>query len=397
MNSSTKILIVDDNVIYRKMLVRAIKDMNGVELITPAPNGRTALARLQNNKIDLVLLDMQMPEMDGLETLQLISEKHPDVGVIMISGEFESDAQVVIKALQMGAIDFLPKIPSDPGDDLIKTLKSQLSSLMHQCQGRKSLRYAKQLAGGNRPCSSRSLSQITGNGKERLDAEVEKSPEALFSKTPFVPQRRVRPSRIDVVVVGVSTGGPNALNKIIPELPEDLGVPVLIVQHMPAFLTHSLAQSMDIKSVLRVKEAVDGEMLLPNTVYVAAGGKHLIVQNMIPNEETPLQRVIRLTENPPENSVRPSADVLFRSVAETFDGHILAVIMTGMGNDGMKGVQAMKEKGCYCLTQAEETCVVYGMPRSVDEAGLSDEQVALEDLAPRIIELVKGASKRRSR
>jgi two-component system chemotaxis response regulator CheB len=391
---TTKILIVDDNVIYRKMLTRTIGDMEGVELIAPAPNGRTALTRLQHKEVDLILLDMQMPGMDGLETLKRIRERHPDVGVIMISGEYESDAEVVIRALQMGAIDFLPKISSDAEGGNLKVLRSHLNSLMHQFQGRKNLKLAKKIASVNR--SNKTVPpQIEKPSEERsggIADRVEKSPGMT---SPLVSPRTVLPSRVDVIVIGVSTGGPNALNETIPKLPGDIGIPILIVLHMPAFLTPSLAHSLDIKSALRVKEAREGEPLMPNTVYVAPGGMHLLIKNQFTQEDESFQRLMRLSDDPPENSVRPSADVLFRSAAEAFDGHILAVIMTGMGYDGMKGVRAMKKRGCYCITQAEETCVVYGMPRAVDEAGLSDERVPLNELASRIVDLVKGSPKRR--
>ncbi|HLO65401.1 MAG TPA: CheB methylesterase domain-containing protein, partial [Holophaga sp.] len=193
------------------------------------------------------------------------------------------------------------------------------------------------------------------------------------------------PSRFDVVAIGVSTGGPNALAEVIPHLPADLGVPVLVVQHMPPFFTASLAEHLAKASRLAVSEAIEGEPVLPNHVYIAPGGKHMTVRRM-GGAEGPA--IVGLNENPPENSCRPSVDVLFRSVAAQYEGNILGVVMTGMGSDGCEGVRAMKRRGCHVLTQSEDTCVVYGMPLAVDEAGLSDEQVPLPRLASRIAYLV---------
>jgi two-component system chemotaxis response regulator CheB len=195
--------------------------------------------------------------------------------------------------------------------------------------------------------------------------------------------------RIEVVVIGVSTGGPNALAKVIPNLPANFNIPVLIVQHMPEFLTQHLAVNLDQKSILKVKEAVNGEELKPGNVYLAPGGKHMVVMQSKKSDKSQPQKVILLNNDPPENSCRPSVDVLLMSIAASYNGNVLVVIMTGMGSDGMKGIKALKEKGGYCLSQTKDTCAVYGMPRSVDEAGLSDEKIPLENMAERIIALTQ--------
>jgi len=373
----TKILIVDDNLSYRKFLTHLIEGMEGVRLVPSASNGRSALTRLQNNKVDIVLLDMQMPEMDGLETLQRIHEVHPEVGVIMISGEYASDADAVVRALEMGALDFLPKATVEPGETSVQFLHRHLRALMHQFQGRRNLNLARQMTARN---VSSSNSHRPAEGEKRQKA-AEPNPASFLRSSP-------RPGRIDLVVMGASTGGPNALNEVIPRLPGTLGVPVLVVQHMPAFLTSSLAKSLNAKSALCVREAEEGEPIEAGTVCIAQGGKHLLVERPPGKRDNGIRGVVRLNESPPENSVRPSVDVLFRSAADAFGGHVLAVIMTGMGSDGLKGVQELKRTGCYCLSQTEATCVVYGMPRAVDEASLSDERVALTDLADRITQLV---------
>jgi two-component system chemotaxis response regulator CheB len=385
------ILIVDDNLSYRKFLARVVQDIEGVELVPPAATGSIALKRMGLSPVDLVLLDLQMPEMSGLETLERIRKGYPEVGVIMISGAFASDADVVIRALEQGAIDFIPKSPpADPGSSVI-ALRKHLVTLFHQFQGRRNLNLAKRISSGG----TRTAFQVASPCVRVPVAETGRAgrrPEGPGALTPC--PGRVHTARLDLVVIGASTGGPNALSEVIPRLPADLGVPVLVVQHMPSFLTYPLARNLNDKSRLEVREAVEGDPLMAGTVYMAPGGRHLLVKTRAGGPSAGV-RYLALGDGPPENSVRPSVDVLFRSVAGAFDGNVLAVIMTGMGNDGCKGVQALKAGGGYCVTQTAETCVVYGMPRAVDEAGLSDESVNLDTLAERIELLVKGSSARR--
>jgi two-component system chemotaxis response regulator CheB len=198
---------------------------------------------------------------------------------------------------------------------------------------------------------------------------------------PVAPKISRRAGRVGLVAIGVSTGGPQALADVIPRLPATLHVPVLIVQHMPPVFTASLARSLDRQSRLRVHEAVEGEAILPSKVYLAPGGLHMGMRRAGEGGEG---WVIGLKDGPPVNSCKPAVDVLFQSIAEEIGGRALAVIMTGMGQDGLQGVEMIKRAGGICLTQTRETCVVYGMPQAVDQAGLSDESVPLSELAERI-------------
>jgi two-component system chemotaxis response regulator CheB len=199
-----------------------------------------------------------------------------------------------------------------------------------------------------------------------------------------------RPTRFQVVAIAVSTGGPKALQEVIPRLPADLGVPVLLVQHMPPEFTKALAETLDRCSAGQVVEATAGQWVEPGRVYLAPGGKHMVVRRA--GEGTPprASAVIGLNSSAPVNSCRPAADVLYRSLGPVYGGRVLAVVMTGMGCDGLAGVRTIKQSGGYCLTQSAGSCVVYGMPRAVDEAGLSDESAPLGRLAERITALVKG-------
>jgi len=191
------------------------------------------------------------------------------------------------------------------------------------------------------------------------------------------------PRRIDILAIGVSTGGPNALAKFIPLLPDNLNIPIVLVQHMPPMFTKSLADHLNSKSKLAVVEASDREILESNKVYIAPGGKHMILEkenNMV---------YLKMDDSPPVNSCKPSVDKLFESIPRIYKGNILSVIMTGMGADGLNGVKTLKRAGCYSITQTADSCVVYGMPRVVVEAGVSDEAVNLDDLARRVTEIIK--------
>jgi two-component system chemotaxis response regulator CheB len=336
----------------------------------------------------MVLLDIEMPFMDGVEVLEKIRESYPDIGVVMVSAFHYDGTDKVIKALEMGALDFVSKVGmDDDGSDTILGIRRRLTMLMGLFRARRNARFAKQLSGEG---ISRS-NAVTGRGTAKprsLDPELGK---ATGRQSEPAPRRPVTaPQKIELIAIGVSTGGPNALTKVIPMLPNDLGTPILLVQHMPAILTASLADSLNKKSAIRVQEAIDGEEIVPNIVYLAPGGRHMTVTRKKSSSNTTLSKRIRLNDGPPVNSCRPSVDVLFRSILDSYDGTVLAVIMTGMGSDGAEGVRALKGKNCYCLAQSEDSCVIYGMPRAIDEAGLSDESVALDYMAERIVQLVKG-------
>lgn len=352
--ASIKVMIVDDTVTYRTILTSVLKDIPDVTVSETASNGKIALSKLSNHQIDLVLLDIEMPEMDGLETLKAIRQDYPDTGVVMVSGMNRHSADITIKALEAGALDFIPKPDHNSIASNMEALRQHLIPIFKSFSTKHSLR--------------------------RQD---NRSP---LQALPATPRKHVFSGQIDIIVIGISTGGPNALMELVPALPGDLGVPVLIVQHMPPVFTASLASSLDKKSQLNVKEAEAGDIVSPNTVYIAPGGKHMVV--LKENRQGGVR--IGLNDDPPEISCRPSVNVLFRSVAAAYGKNILAIVMTGMGSDGALGVKALKrENACYCITQSADSCVVYGMPKVVDDMGLSDEQVPLATLAERISTLVK--------
>jgi two-component system chemotaxis response regulator CheB len=372
-HAKLKVLIVDDTVVYRRILADVVESFEDTQLVGTAPHGRLALAKLETEAADLVLLDVEMPEMSGLETLRHIRKLYPETEVIMISGTNSAAAAYTMEALAQGALEFVRKPEGADAEASRTELKELLRPLLRHVRTRKNLRGHP----GPAPAESR--------------GPAPRPPAPAPAPAPAAHPHRAhpRPTRFDVIGIGVSTGGPNALAEVIPLLPADLRVPVLLVQHMPPMFTASLAEHLAKRSKVRVAEAQEGEPVLPGHVYVAPGGKHMVLRRAAEGARTPF--IIGLNENPPENSCRPSVDVLFRSMAAQFEGNMLAVIMTGMGSDGCEGVKAMKRKGCHCLTQTEDTCVVYGMPMAVDEAGLSDERVPLPRLAARIAHLVQSS------
>lgn len=349
---SIKALIVDDTVTYRKILSDILSGMPDIELAGTAPNGVIALKKISFQPVDIVFLDLFMPEMDGIETLKNIRKDHPKTKVVMVSSGNPADIKDTISALALGAIDFIQKPGQSNQQANVDFLKKEISRVLHLFPFKKDIKV------------------LPGTPFQPI------KPAVPFPKT-------LKPAHVDILVVGVSTGGPEALHKFIPFLPESLSVPVLLVQHMPPFFTLSLAESLARKSKVKVVEAKEGEIIVKGTVYIAPGGRHMTVMT----REN--KNVIALNDGPPENSCRPSVDVLFRSVASVYaQGTVLSLIMTGMGADGLNGVRALKRKNCYSITQSESTCVVYGMPRAVDEAGLSDLSVPLPELAEQVSKLI---------
>jgi two-component system chemotaxis response regulator CheB len=296
---------------------------------------------------------------------------------LLALGELDAaGAHTAVKALQLGVLEVVGR-PPEKGDYAgLLQFRSALGGLLMGLQLKQAtLRARRILAAG----------QDASQGPACPTAEEAQAGAAPRAGTP--------PAVIKVVAIGISTGGPNALRRLIPRLPPDLEAPVLVVQHMPPNFTRALAESLDRESQVSVREAKDGDVPLPGEVFIAPGGQHMVAR---------LERVgsgerisLGLNSSPPVNSCRPSVDVLFKSLAPVYGGQVLMAVMTGMGNDGLAGVAELKALGGYCLTQSEESCVVYGMPRAVDEAGLSDEKVPLDRLAERLRQLLACGGEKR--
>jgi two-component system, chemotaxis family, protein-glutamate methylesterase/glutaminase len=345
MSDVTRVLVVDDSAYVRKVVSQMLSRSPDVQVVGIARDGNEALSMVEELRPDVVTCDLVMPELDGVAFVREQMSRRP-LPIVIVSVANES-GELVLSALDAGAVDFIQKPTALATDRLLEI------------------------------------------GQELIDKVT--SAAVAHARPPLIDgpaisraELRVRPrGTCDVVVIGISTGGPQALKLLVPRFPETLSVPVAIVLHMPVGYTQLYAEKLDEASAVRVKEAGDGDAFEPGTVYIAPAGRHLTL------ERTEQGRVLtRLDVRPLDTLYRPSVDVMFQSAANVYGSRVLGVVMTGMGADGREGSAWIKAKGGTIFTEAEETCVVYGMPRCVVEAGLSDATFALNGMADAILEHV---------
>lgn len=371
-----KVLIVDDSIFMRKALETLLSGEPDIEIVGMAKNGLEAIEMAEQFKPDIITMDIEMPTMDGITALERIMKSNP-TPVIMVSSLTKEGADATLKALDLGAVDFMTKdSQSFGGTDIEKGLKDKIRKFAKN----KSL--VKLL-------TTSSTSNFNSNQSFRIPG-AHSHPTSV--STPFAHSSNVDGSKRvvinktgikRVVALGTSTGGPQSLQKVIPLLPADLGVPVVVTQHMPPNFTQSLATRLNTLSKVEVVEAQGKEKLEPNVVYIAKGGYHLKFQKVGASVYTELS-----TE--PSNVFNiPGVDVMVDSIAEIYGKECLGVIMTGMGSDGCKGLKNLKNMGGTIIAQNEPSCIVYGMPRAVVDAGIADEIVPLEEIAARITYHVK--------
>jgi len=387
-NDLMKILVVDDTVVYRQLLSKIVSDFENAEVIGTAPNGKIALSKIELKQPDLVLLDVFMPVMDGLKTLDQIKKQHPHIDVVMLSGMDKELVHVTMKALEAGALDFVPKPQGVSVEANMAELRAAISRLILMARTRKYSRQARALSRADKrhqPVSPKQPPLLMPYAEKKPRPRFQGPARKQEKTVPYTETRSYRkPGRIDVVVIGVSTGGPNALQEIVPQLDGDFPVPILVVQHMPPMFTDSLAARLNSTSSIRVVEGKDGQRVEKGVMYITPGGRHMIIK-----KDRDGNKVIRLTDSPPVNSCRPSVDVLFQSVAAVYGGNVLSVILTGMGNDGVSGVKAICRKGGYSIVQDEKSSVIWGMPGAVAEADEANEIVPLGRMASRIMGIAK--------
>lgn len=373
-----RVLVVDDTIVYRKAVSDIIAEIPGVELAGVAHNGKIALAKIKTLNPDVLTLDIEMPQMNGIEVLEELQKSYPNVGAIMLSTLTADGSAMTLRALELGAFDFILKPQSKNQTQGKKEIRESLEPILKafaRSRHGSTLLRKKPIPGKAPPPPSRGLRV------DRKPAGQRVKPLRPLGKS-AVPVKR---QKSEIVTIGISTGGPNALNQMLPLLPGDLGVPILIVQHMPPVFTKSLAASLDKKCGLTVKEAVNGENIIPNTVYIAPGGKQM---KLVAGADGQNRR-IKITDDPPENSCKPSVDYLFRSVGDYYVGRTTAVIMTGMGSDGTKGLKVLKNKAAHTIGQDENSCVVYGMPKAPADLGYLDLVVPLNRIAEEIVKSVR--------
>ncbi len=338
-------LIVDDSVVIRRLVSHALSEDPDIEVVGSASDGVLALARIEQLKPHVVTLDIEMPRMNGLETLREIHKRYPQIVVIMFSTLTERGAAVTMEALSIGAQDYVTKA-------------SNCGSL------------------------DKSLENLRGELIPKIK-QFFSMPKALAAALPVPPRKLAARPRLhpQIVVIGVSTGGPTALGSILPQFPANFPLPILIVQHMPPTFTRLLAERLQAQCKLRVVEAAEGMNLEPGRALIAPGNFHMRVRR---NGAMPS---VTLDQGAPENSCRPAVDVLFRSAAEAYKGAVVGVVLTGMGKDGLAGSEALKEHGAYIIAQDEASSVVWGMPGFVAKAGLADATLGLDYVVPEVLRL----------
>ncbi len=375
MKKKLKVLVVDDTIVYRKAVSDIIEELPEVELVGVAHNGKIALAKIKSLKPDLITLDIEMPVMNGIELLSELQRLNLKVGAIMLSTLTADGSEMTMKALELGAFDFVLKPQSSASlaegkNEIRRLIRPMITAFMRSLTAPSLLGRKTPVA---RPLRSLTNKTAPATGSDRYQTRAT-TPRAARHK-----------GKSEIITIGISTGGPNALSLMLPKLPGNIGVPIVIVQHMPPVFTKSLATSLDKKCSLTVKEAEDREPLKKNVVYIAPGGKQMKLVASTDGQN----RLIKLTNDPPENSCKPSADYLFRSVADYYVGRTTAVIMTGMGSDGTKGLHVLKMKGSHIIAQDESTCVVYGMPKAPVESGIVDVVAPLNRIAEEITKSLK--------
>jgi two-component system chemotaxis response regulator CheB len=359
------VLVVDDSVVVRRLIVDALSGAPDIQVAGTAANGLLAQAKIDQLKPDVITMDIEMPQMDGITAVKELRKRHRHLPVIMFSTLSDAGASATLEALAAGATDYVTK-PSNIGSmaESIAAVREQLVPKIRNLTRRS--RTAVRSVGPVRPPSA------------GVPSRVPAAP-----ARPSVPRRPGPRGRVDVLAIGSSTGGPDALAQVLTALPTDLAVPLVVTQHMPPVFTRMFAERLNRSTPLRVVEAADGMELTAATVYIAPGDRHLVLNRR------GTVTVTQLSGAPPENSCRPAVDVMFRSVASLYGAAVCAAVLTGMGQDGRGGARALRDAGADVLAQDEATSVVWGMPGAVVAAGLATEVLPLDKIAPALVARVK--------
>lgn len=387
-----KILLAENSVVSRMALLEIINSTDYGMVERTASNGSLALEWLAQSEINVVLIDVMIIQNEGFEIIKSIKSKYPHIEIILMSNELPESASITLDALKAGAMDFIQKPTEKEWTNSKDVLKSQLQALFTQILLNK---YADPFEDN---LSKRYISNEIIADKQKVNPQTNsikndvsetgfhRSADHSNSTMDNGSHGHVHIGSIDLILIASSTGGPVALEKLFSSFPTEIRKPILIVQHMPPDFTKLLAQKLEEKYHLNFNEAMDNEIVKADKILIAPGGKHMVIETRDDRE-----KIVKLINTGYVNGVKPSADVLFQSVANTYKGkNILVVVLTGMGNDGTQGIRTLKNScNCYCLTQSESTCVVYGMPKCVVQEGLSDEVIDLEKISSRIRQIIQ--------
>jgi len=388
------VMICDDSALMRNLIGRIVEETTGMSVCGKAENGLDLIEKLKISKPDVILLDIEMPVMTGLQFLRKRNELHLDVPVIILSSVATEGAAVTIECLELGASDFITK----PGGSVtlkIGDVTNEIIEYIASYGGAYAIMHGKQIPDPEFFSHQIKLKEAERFVIKKKGDEIAKS--VSITKSDVVPSTWFQPKvkepvvikperdggKIEIIAIGISTGGPNALRDVFKNIDPELKQPILVVQHMPAGFTAEFANSLNNICPLNVTEAKDGEPILGGHVYIAPGSYHMFV------DHKPLGNFIKLSQDEPRNGHRPSCDVLFESVAKIFSNRSLGVIMTGMGRDGAAQITEMRKKGAWTLGQDKDSSIVYGMPKVAFEMGGVQKQVKLEDMAKEISSLAK--------
>ena len=365
---AVRVLVVDDSGFFRRRVTEMLNADPSLEVIGSASNGKEAIDQVSKLHPDVVTMDIEMPVMDGISATRQIMRSHP-TPIIMFSSLTTDGAKATLDALDAGALDFLPKRFEDISNDREEARKVLCERV-------------RQLA--RRPTRPVPITPAAAASTAATSSPTVKpvAPASVTKPVTATPSPIRSRGDIKLVAIGTSTGGPVALQEVLSKLPGNIAVPILLVQHMPGSFTPAFAQRLNTLCAISVKEAADGDVLLAGTAYLAPGGKQMLL------EKKAEQTVIRITEALPNQTYKPSVDVTFQSIAKLFPKNTLAVILTGMGADGREGCRELKLGGSVVWAQDQASCVVYGMPAAVTEAGLAERNLSLKDIGSSIAQRV---------
>lgn len=380
------VLIVDDSALMRNLVSRMVENVPGIAVVAKAMNGQMALEKIESSSPDVMILDLEMPVMTGVEFMRERKKRGLDIPVIILSSIAHKGAAVTMECLELGASDFLLK-PSNVGSEDVGKVADRIVQMVQSYGGSYARKKGKKIPFFTGYTSESRTSAATSASSAAAPSTTAAKPltSTAFTVPPAAqsgPIQAVRESGpIEIIVFGISTGGPNALREVFAGLSPDIKKPIVVVQHMPAGFTAEFAASLNNICPLEVKEAAEGDLLKPGRILIAPGGYHVVV------EKRSLASVVHLNQDPPRNGHRPSADVLFESVVKEYQANALGIIMTGMGKDGAAELAEMRRQGARTLGQDADSCIVYGMPRAAFEMGAVQKQVPLNKMAEAINEL----------
>jgi len=344
--AKTRVLVIDDAVLVRKLLSDVLNQDSEMEVVATAATGSIGLQKIPHVHPDVVVLDLEMPEMDGITTLKHIRNLYPKLPVVLFSSLTEHGAAITLDALSLGAVDYVTK-PGNVGSAAI--------------------------------CKKAVLAELTNKIKALRPHRPEKKPHRTVQHQDGVSRGSHHKHPVEILAIGVSTGGPNALAEVLTRLPQSFALPIVITQHMPPVFTKMLADRLTIKCPLPAHEGADGMQVLPGHIYIAPGNYHMVLDRH--DEDV----FITLNQEQPEHCCRPAVDVMFRSVVHTYGAGVLGIVLTGMGIDGLAGAQCIRDAGGQVLVQDEATSVVWGMPGAIADAGIANAIVPLHAMPQEIL------------